>query len=85
MIVVEFKAKIFAERYVKVPKFGRRHVVECTGHGNSYLNSDLLPNILNHGQRALLDVDNPPDNVSINKSGFLAVIKITLKNKWCGE
>jgi hypothetical protein len=75
-------------QYVTVPKLERRH---CDMHAfrihpkfGSYANSDLFPNILARQREALfgsngrLRLDAIPENVTVDTSGFLAVVTIEL-------
>jgi hypothetical protein len=76
-------------RFVQVPKVTRRHVdmheARCHPKFGSYANSDMFPSMLVRACAAtglktgsLLKIDTPPEGVSVDDSGFLAVITVDL-------
>jgi hypothetical protein len=76
-----------AWRYVKVPKVTRAHcdMAEFRRHPvfGSYANSDLFDNLIsrqfkNAGIKSEIRLDRVPECVTIDESGFLAVVTINL-------
>jgi hypothetical protein len=76
-----------AWKYVGVPVFQRKH---CDMHAfrfhpkyGTYANSDLFPNMLGRIRESLfpngsLRLDRIPENVSVDDSGFLAEVTVTV-------
>lgn len=83
---IEFKAKIQemydGKKYINVPVFKRSHcdMNEFRFHPKygGYANSDLFPAMLQRIRKevtgSIIYLDNIPENVSIDTSGFLAVV-----------
>ena|SRR5690606_7137734 len=74
-------------RWVKVPRLERKHLdllAACRHPRISYyMNSDLLSAVLQNelkrqGIGAKIDVDNPPEGVTVDTSKFLAEVRINL-------
>lgn len=73
-------------RFVKIPKLARRHcdmpAFRSHPRYGAFANSDLFPSILERvrrglgGQTAALDLNALPDNVTVDSSGFLALVTI---------
>lgn len=76
-----------AYRYVPVPTLARKH---CDMHAfrthpkyGTWANSDLFPGVLARIAQdtfggSMLKLDRIPDNVTVDESGFLAVVTITV-------
>ncbi len=73
--------------YVSVPVFKRHHcdmnAFRSHHKYGGYANSDLFPNMLriikeNLFPSGILRLDNIPENVDIDDSGFLATITVTI-------
>lgn len=84
----------YAYRYVNVPKtFGRQHydiqAFRDSRRYGMYANSDFLPSMIRHAvERAgvrpggRLKLDGPlPDGVTVDESGFLAVVSIVIPDR----
>lgn len=74
-------------RVVKVPKLTQNHcnMHEFRTHSRygSFANSDMFPSMIARavkslGIKSFIDMDSPPDNVTVDDTGFLAVVTITL-------
>lgn len=76
-----------AYRYISVPKLATRHcdmaAFRVHPQFGDFANSDLFPNILNRLRNELfpagyIRVDSVPANVTVDESGFLAEVTITV-------
>ncbi|HEY9550590.1 MAG TPA: hypothetical protein VIR45_13925 [Kiloniellaceae bacterium] len=76
-----------AFRHVKVPNLARRHcdmaAFRADHRYSSYANSDLFPAMLGRAVKALgvgehIRMDAIPSGVSVDTSGFLARVTITI-------
>lgn len=86
MAKITFKVKIQethdGKKYVNVPVFKRSHcdmnAFRCHPKYGGYANSDLFPAMLQRVRKevtgSIIYLDNIPENVSIDTSGFLAVV-----------
>lgn len=94
MPAITFRAKVhdvynhddtLAFRYVKKPKLNRSHCDmrewRCHPKFGSYANSDLFPGILSRQTQhvpELIKLDQLPNGVSVDTSGFLALVSIAV-------
>lgn len=75
-----------ARRYISVPKIQRHHcdmgAFRSSRRFGSYANSDLFPAMINRElerlgiRRLAIDLENVPECVSVDQSGFLAAVTI---------
>lgn len=88
MATITFKAKVQRLEYVPVPTLKRSHcdmnAMRSHPKLGSYANSDLFAGMLERIRRDLfkgavgLRLDALPDNVTVNRAGFLAVVTVTV-------
>src|SRR5690554_1096752 len=75
------------KRWVNLPKLERKHLNQTVALKHpkirSYVNADILPALLQRelkrqGIGTQIDVDNPPEGVTVDTSKFLAEVSIHL-------
>jgi len=84
---VQYVDGTHAYRYVQVPQLGTRHcdIAQFRTHPKygMYANSDLLPGSLRKLRERMFPngyvrLDNVPDGVTVDESGFLAEVTISV-------
>lgn len=80
MANITFKAKIESRR-IKVPKLTRAHcdIAAFRSHPKfgAFANSDLFQSVLNRAvPLKFIDLDAMPANVTVDTTGFLAIVTI---------
>ena len=86
-IRIEYKAKIKemadGRKYINYKKKLNRIDCLLKPHEHSYYNCEMFPSILNRSalkaqnNRTWCYIDELPEGITINRSGFLAVVSIT--------